>query len=63
METYEPQPYATLNINDVLYYKPTTELRFIGGVTFDRDNGYLYVAEIRGDQDNQRPLTHVWKVR
>ena len=63
MQSWEPQPYATLNINDVLYYKPTTELRFIGGVTFDRDNGYLYVAEIRGDQDNQRPLVHVWRIR
>ena len=63
IETYEPQPYATLDIDDVLFYKPTTELRFLGGVTFDRENGILYISEIRGDQDTQRPIIHVWRVR
>ena len=63
METHEPQPYATLNIDDVLYYQPTTELRYLGGVTFDRERGLLYIFEIRGDQETQRPLGHVWEVQ
>ncbi|NQV13525.1 MAG: VCBS repeat-containing protein [Parcubacteria group bacterium] len=61
-QSYEPQPYATLSIEDLLYYTPTTEMRYIGGVTFDRERGILYIAEYRGDQENERPLIHAWQV-
>ena len=40
----------------------TSQVRTLNNA-FDRDNGILYVSEIRGDQDNQRPIIHVWRMR
>ena len=62
LEPYQPQPYAILNIDDILYYTPENEFRYLGGVSFDRENGILYIFEIRGDQETQRPLVHVWDI-
>ncbi|MFC1721591.1 hypothetical protein ACFL0Z_01615 [Patescibacteria group bacterium] len=62
METYEPQPYTSLNIDDILFYTPEDEMRYLGGVTFDRERGLLYISEYRGDQKTERPLIHVWQV-
>lgn len=63
MESYEPQPYAILNIDDMLYSIPEFELRHLGAVSFDRENGIIYLFEFRGDYENERPLVHVWKIK
>ncbi|MGA1820596.1 MAG: hypothetical protein ACMUHU_06275 [Thermoplasmatota archaeon] len=62
MEPYEPQPYATLNINDLLWNRPTDEIRPFGAVSFDRERGMLYAFEFRGDPETDNPLVHVWRV-
>lgn len=62
MESYEPQPYATLNINDLMFNRPVNEIRHFGAVSFDRDHGIIYAFEYRGDSENDNPLVHVWKV-
>ena len=61
--TWWPQPYAVKRIESKMFYKPKTELRYIGGVAFDRKRGRLYVFEYLGDQNNNRPLVHVWKMK
>lgn len=64
MESHEPQPYASLNIDDVLFHIPVNELRHLGAANFDREHGLLYLFEFRGDvEQNDRPLVHVWKVK
>jgi hypothetical protein len=71
MESWEPQPYAVLDIDDHLFFNPTgTDLemvgegeqrRFrIGDVSYDRANGLLYVLEQFAD--GAKPVVHVWRV-
>jgi hypothetical protein len=67
MQPHEPQPYATLEIADVLYRKPWPheplrhhELYPLGAASFDRVRGLLYVFEVRADED--KSLVHVWRV-
>ena len=63
MEPYEPQPYAYLNIDQYLYHITGNQQKYhLGAITYDRNNGILYVFEFRGDTDNDRPLVHVFKV-
>ncbi len=72
MQTWEPQPYATLDLDDYLYLNPAgieTELlgagaqrRYrIGDVAFDRANGMVYVLELFAD--DAKPVVHVWRIR
>jgi hypothetical protein len=61
METWEPQPYATLNVDSVLYaLRDAQQLYRLGGAAFDPERGLLYVLERLVDED--RPLVHVWRV-
>jgi hypothetical protein len=61
MESHEPQPYATLDIDPVLYHvQSTQEWHHLGAASFDRDRGLLYIFEPHGDGD--KPLIHVWRV-
>jgi hypothetical protein len=65
METWEPQPYATLNIDDRLF-DPGFDLRrgkryLLGAAAFDRENGLLYVVERMAEED-EKSLIHVWRV-
>ncbi len=63
MKPYEPQPYATLEIDKYLYNVRTNEIRMmIGAISFDRKNGILYMFEHRGDRENDNTLVHVWKI-
>ena len=58
---YEPQPYASLEIEKRLFgMKPKRQEYHIGAAAFDRARGLLYVFERRGDGD--KCLVHVWKV-
>ncbi len=72
LESWEPQPYAMLDIDDRLYLNPPEWDRFelgwgdqrrnrIGDVAYDRVNGYLYVIELSGD--GAKPMVHVWQVQ
>jgi len=63
-ETWDPQPYATLSLQDVLY---DPELNFaeyrrdlVGAAAFDRENGLLYVIERLADE--YKSVVHVWLV-
>jgi hypothetical protein len=61
MAPHEPQPYATLNVdNYLLNIQSEQQLYHLGAAAFDRDNGLLYVFEQFGDGD--RPVVHVWYV-
>ncbi len=61
MQPGEPQPYATMNIDEVLYReKPIIEYYHVGAAAFDNSNGLLYIIEPRGDED--KSLIHVWRV-
>lgn len=72
LESWQPQPYAVIDIDERLYLNPPewdlVEVGWgdqrrsrIGDVTFDRQNGLLYVLELYGD--GVKPLVHVWKIR
>ena len=59
---YEPQPYATLDIDKWLFrVRSENEFYHVRAAGFDRERGLLYVSEFRGDGD--RSLVHVWKVK
>ena len=72
MESWEPQPYAVIDIDDYLYLDPpewdVVELGWgdqrrnrIGDISYDRQSGLLYVLELYAD--GGRPVVHVWRVR
>ena len=61
METYEPQPYAILLIDEYLYHiESAQERQQVGAASFDRERGLLYVFEPLADGD--KSLIHVWRV-
>jgi len=72
LESWQPQPYAVIDIDEYLYLNPPewdlVEVGWddqrrsrIGDVTFDRQNGLLYVLELYGD--GAKPIVHVWRIR
>ncbi len=72
LESWQPQPYAVIDIDDYLYLNPAGietgligeggQRRFrIGDATFDRANGLLYILEWYGD--SAKPVIHVWRIR
>lgn len=71
VEPWQPQPYATMSLEDVLFHNPDrTELEMlgegnqaihrIGAATFDADNGFLYILELFAE--GAKPVVHVWQV-
>ena len=60
MEPGEPQPYAVLDIEDVLYNADFVLLNHLGAAAFDRERGLLYVLEPLADED--KSLVHVWRI-
>ena len=71
MASWEPQPYATINIEDFLFHNPAgididsmgegVQRRFkVGSAAFDRASGMLYVLELFAD--GPKPVVHVWRV-
>jgi len=61
MESHEPQPYATLDIDEYLYHVGSIQQKHhLGAAGFDRERGLLYVFEPLADGD--KPLIHVWRV-
>jgi hypothetical protein len=72
MEPYEPQPYATLDIDEHLFFLEATEGVVdcgtgdqrkcrLGEVAYDRERGFLYVIERFAD--DSKPVVHVWRVQ
>ncbi|MEE4193990.1 MAG: hypothetical protein V2J07_02215 [Anaerolineae bacterium] len=70
-EPWQPQPYARMSLEDVLFHNPDgTELEMlgegiqaihrIGAATVDNENGYLYVLELFAE--GAKPVVHVWQV-
>jgi hypothetical protein len=71
IESWEPQPYASLDIDEHLYLAPPewdlqdvgwdVQRRYrIGAAAYDRNSGLLYVLERLAD--GAKPVVHVWKV-
>jgi hypothetical protein len=57
----EPQPYATLDIDEYLYHIESSQQKHhVGAAGFDRGRGLLYLFEPLVDED--KPVVHVWKV-
>jgi len=72
MNSWEPQPYASLDIDDKLYLSPPVwdqvnvghgvQRRYrIGAAAYDRNNCFLYVLELFAD--GGKPVVHVWEVQ
>jgi hypothetical protein len=72
LQSWEPQPYATLDIDDVLFLNPAgieiemlgtgAQRRYrIGDVAYDRANGLLYILELFAE--GAKPIVHVWRIR
>jgi len=70
--SWEPQPYAFVDIDDYLFFNPAgveqdmlgtgVQRRFrIGTVAYDRSHDLLYVLELFADE--AKPVVHVWGVR
>ncbi len=64
MHTYEPQPYATLNVDQYLYHITSTQQKHhLGAACFDRSRRHLYILEVFADGDEKdRPIVHVWEI-
>ncbi len=71
LESWQPQPYASLDLDEHLYLNPpewdVTMLGWgdqrrnrIGDASFDRASGRLYVLELYAD--GGKPVVHVWQV-
>lgn len=61
LQPYEPQPYATLDIDSHLYgIRSSQQKNHVAAACFDRARGHLYVFEPRADGD--KSLVHVWTV-
>jgi hypothetical protein len=61
MASWEPQPYATMNIDNVLFKsRSSQEWHHTGALAFDRERGFLYMFEPLVDAD--KPIIHVWHV-
>ena len=72
LASWEPQPYAVVDIDEQLFFNPSgvetdmlgtgDQRRYrIGDVAFDRQNGLLYVLELFAD--GAKPVVHVWRVK
>ncbi len=65
MQTYEPQPYASLNIDPYLHNVDSSLPRYaqeghLGAACFDRARGILYVFQRLAD--GEKSIVHVWAV-
>ena len=64
METWQPQPYASLNLDENLF-DPNLHVEdykrdLVGAAAFDREHGYLFIFERLAD--DYRSVIHVWRV-
>lgn len=61
LEPWQPQPYATLNIDDYLFsIRSQQQKEHVGDAAFDRERGLLFIMEPLADED--KSLIHVWRI-
>ncbi len=64
METWEPQPYATLVLDDYLFdpqtHVETYKRDLVAAAAFDRQHGLLFIFERLADED--KSVVHVFRV-
>jgi len=71
IQPWEPQPYATLDVDDYLFLDPPVwdqemlgtgaQRRYrLGAVAYDRNSDLLYVLELFADE--AKPVVHVWRI-
>ena len=64
IETFDPQPYASLDINPYMLDPELDHAEYkrdiIGAAAFDRANGLLYIIERLADE--YKSVIHVWRV-
>jgi len=70
MKSWEPQPYATMSIDQYLFDSFTTvnlesflqryKRDLITAIAFDRERGYLYVTERQADEE--KSIIHVFQI-
>ena len=65
MKTWEPQPYAVMDLSSN-FYDPTISLEnykydITGAVAFDRERGIIYLVERLAD--GAKSVIHVWRIR
>lgn len=69
---WQPQPYAVMNLDERMFFNPSSvdpdllgsgsQRRYrLGDVAYDRANGLLYVLELFAD--GAKPVVHVWRVK
>jgi hypothetical protein len=72
IESWVPQPYAVLNIEEHLFHNPMgvepdmlgtgDQRRYrIGDMAYDQANGLLYILELFAD--GAKPVVHVWSIK
>jgi hypothetical protein len=62
MDPWEPQPYAELNIDDLLFNITSSQQKYhLGAAAFDPYRGFLYIFEPYADED--KPIVHVWQIK
>ncbi len=58
-QSWEPQPYAVMDIDEYLFHVDSPQQKHhVGAACFDSESGHLYVFEPGADQD--KPIIHVW---
>lgn len=71
LASWEPQPYASLDIDEFLFHNPSgvepdmlgtgVQRRYqIGAVAYDRAQGLLYILEWFAEE--AKPVVHVWSI-
>jgi hypothetical protein len=61
LDVWSPQPYAMMNVNDVLFNPnvDSCDMNMIDALCYDRENNIVYGLE----GDGSRTSMHVWRVR
>jgi hypothetical protein len=63
-ERWQPQPYATLVLDDYLLDPELNLMEYkrdlVGSTAFDRDNGRFFLIERLADE--YRSVIHVWQI-
>ena len=64
MQTWEPQPYATLVLDDYLFDPELNHAEYkrdlVAAAAFDREHGLLFVIERLADE--YKSIIHVWRI-
>lgn len=62
LRSWEPQPYATVDITSFMIQPLDTYEIETGGVAYDAARGLLFITEKYGYAAAWRPVVHVWRL-